>query len=270
MNDVGNTSLTGAIVQPPSPNFAAGLTTVDLGTPVFQLARKQHAAYCEALQSCGLTLTWLPAEPLYPDATFVEDTAILTDRCAILTRPGALTRTGEVSRMEEVLSSLYSTIHAISEPGTLDGGDVCQAGDHFFIGISRRTNEAGGQQLADLLADYDYASSFIDVREVRNILHLKSGLAYLGDNRLVVIEAIAGNELFADYEQVVVAQGEEYAANCVRVNNHVLIASGFPGFEKRLHDLGYQTLALEMSEFQKMDGGLSCLSLRYDIQNRER
>src|SRR4029453_6042057 len=107
MSDDGQTSLTGAIVQAPSANFAAGLTTVDLGVPVFDLVLKQHTAYCEALQRCGLTLTCLPADPQYPDATFVEDTAILTNRCAIVTRPGALSRRGEVTRIQEALGPLF-------------------------------------------------------------------------------------------------------------------------------------------------------------------
>ena len=147
-------------------------------------------------------------------------------------------------------------------PGTLDGGDVCQAENHFFVGLSERTNEAGGQQLAELLAQFGYTSSFVDIRKIGRLLHLKSGLAYLGDNRLIVTEAL-GHEAFPDYELIHVSSNEEYAANCIRVNDHVLLASGYQSFAQRLKELGYQIIALEMSEFQKMDGGLSCLSLRF-------
>ena len=227
------------------------------------MALKQHAAYCEALLACGLTLTWLPADPRYPDSTFVEDIAILTSRCAVVTRPGALSRRGEVARIPEVLSPWYAKVHVITEPGTVDGGDICEAGNHFFIGISQRTNEEGARQLAALLAGYDYTSSFVDVRDIPNILHLKSGVTYLGDKRLAVIESLATKKHFAGYELAIVANGEEYAANCVRINDTVLVAAGYPRFREHLHQLGYQTLALEMSEFQKMDGGLSCLSLRF-------
>ena len=251
------------IVRPPSANFSAGLTTVNLGKPDYKRALMQHQAYCAALELCGLVLTCLPADERYPDGTFVEDTAVITGRGAILTRPGALSRLTEVASISEALAPFYSALHAIREPGRLDGGDVCEAGNHFFIGISERTNEAGGQQLAELLLSFGYTSRFVDIRGLTSILHLKSGLAYLGDNRLVVIEALRNREEFSGYDLVLVNAGEEYAANCVLINSHVLIAAGHPAFEARLRTLDYQTIALDMSEFQKMDGGLSCLSLRF-------
>src|SRR5688572_640903 len=134
---------------------------------------------------CGLKLVRLEADEHYPDSTFVEDIAVITERGAILTRPGALSRTGEVAGSTEALVQYYSTLNSIQEPGTLDGGDICEAGNHFFIGISERTNETGAQQLAEWLASLDYSTSFVDIRDVNGILHLKSGLAYLGDKRMV-------------------------------------------------------------------------------------
>jgi dimethylargininase len=254
---------TKVIVRPPAPNFAEGLTTADLGDPNYQRALEQHDAYCAALEQCGLTLDWLAPDPNYPDSTFVEDTAILTERGVVLARPGALSRTGEVASMREVLKTLFPSLPAIKAPGTLDGGDVCEAGNHFFIGFSERTNEAGARQLAEVLSSVNYASSFVDIRGVKGVLHLKSGLGYLGEGRLAVIEALSSRAEFRDYDLVSVNADEEYAANCVRVNDHVLVPAGYPKFEEKLRDLGYQTIALEMSEFQKMDGGLSCLSLRF-------
>ena len=268
---------TNAIVRPPCARFAEGLTSIDLGEPNYARALQQHEAYCAALEECGLTLTRLEADERYPDSTFVEDTAVIvralshgrasaqaaSAACAIVTRPGAFSRAGEVESIAATLSRLCQEIHSIREPGTLDGGDVCEAEDHFFIGISERTNEAGANQLAKLLASDGYTSSFVDIRDVKNVLHLKSGLAYLGDNRLVVIDALADHNEFRNHELVRVTAGEEYAANCVRVNDRVLVAAGYPGFETTLRELGYQTIGLEMTEFQKMDGGLSCLSLRF-------
>lgn len=252
-----------AIVRPPSVNFAEGLTSVELSTPVFERALEQHEAYCVALTQCGLKLTRLEADERYPDATFVEDTALVTARCAILTRPGAPSRIGEVAGMKAVLADFYSELPSLREHGRLDGGDICEAENHFFIGISGRTNEAGAQQLAELLASFSYTASFIDIREVNGILHLKSGLAYLGDKRMVVTDALRNREEFRGYDLVRVPAGEEYAANCIRVNDYVLVAAGYPEIEKTLRELDYQTIALEMTEFQKMDGGLSCLSLRF-------
>jgi dimethylargininase len=254
---------TKAIVRQPAANFANGLTTVDFGVPDFQKTLAQHEKYCAALKKCGLALTHLPADPRYPDSTFVEDTAILTEKGAILTHPGAPSRKGETADMQATLLQIYPDLAEIHAPGTLDGGDICEAGNHFFIGISLRTNEAGGQQLADWLASKGYTSSFVDVRQTKGILHLKSGISYLGENRLVVIDSLAGHPAFKGYELVRVAPEEDYAANCVRVNDYVLMAAGYPKFEATLRKLGYQPLVLDMSEYRKMDGGLSCLSLRF-------
>ena len=255
--------LTHAIVCRPAANFGQGLTTAGLGAPDYARAIEQHNAYCAALERCGLTLTFLEPDPRYPDSTFVEDTAVVTEQLAILTRPGAPSRVDEVLSMKNVLASSYSTLHFIQEPGTLDGGDICQADNHFFIGISNRTNKAGAAQLSELLASFNYSSSFVDIRHIEGILHLKSGLAYLGDNRLVVIDSFARHHGFCDYDLIRVIPAEQYAANCVRVNGYVLIAAGYPVLERSLRNLGYETLLLDMSEFQKMDGGLSCLSLRF-------
>ena len=252
-----------AIVRAPSANFGEGLTTVDFGSPDYSRALDQHQSYCAALERCGLSVQRLETDPRYPDATFVEDTAVLTERGAVLSRPGAPSRAGEVTGIRTILAEIYPELQSISEPGTLDGGDVCEAGNHFFIGISERTNEAGAQQLAGVLSSLGYSASFVDIRGVAGILHLKSGLAWLGDDELVVIEALRNHTEFQRFDLVSVAAGEEYAANCVRVNDQVLIAAGYPTLEGALQQRGYQTIALEMSEYQKMDGGLSCLSVRF-------
>ena len=254
---------TKAIVRQPSENFADGLTRVDLGPPVFERVLAQHAAYCDALESCGLEIIRLEPDDKYPDSTFVEDTAVLTPRGAIITRPGADSRAGEIDAIEPALREHFPNFHSISAPGTLDGGDICEADDHFFIGVSHRTNEAGAQQLATWLESLGYTASLIDIRGLSNILHLKSGIAYLGGRRLVVIEALQGRKEFSDYELIYLNPAEEYAANCLLVNDKVLVASGFAETNRTLERMGYQTIPLDMSEFQKMDGGLSCLSLRF-------
>ena len=254
---------TRAIVRSPSPNFADGLTRVDLGTPDYNRAFRQHEHYCNVLTECGLSLIHLDADSEFPDSTFVEDTGLLTGRGAVLTRPGADSRLGEVAAVEPVVRQFFPDLRRIDSPGTVDAGDVCEAGNHFFIGLSHRTNEAGAHQLASFLSQLDYTSSLIDIREMGNILHLKSGIAFLGDNCLVAIDELAQRPQFREFEIIRVPPGEEYAANCLSVNGKILVAAGFDLFEKRLVDLGLETVALEMSEFQKMDGGLSCLSLRF-------
>ena len=252
---------TKAIVRRPCANFASGETTVDLGKPDLEAVLRQHQAYCEALESCGLELIRLPPDDKHPDSTFVEDTALLTTRGAILTRPGAISRLGEVENIAPVIRDYFSNIHSIEQPGTVDAGDVCEAGDHFFIGISRRTNAHGAKQLAGILHSFGYTTSLIDIRGLSNILHLKSGLAYLSGKRLVIIEALRQMPEFSTYDLIRLNSNEEYAANCLSLNGKILIASGFPALERELE--GDSIISLDMSEFQKMDGGLSCLSLRF-------
>ncbi|MGE5178227.1 MAG: dimethylarginine dimethylaminohydrolase family protein [Bacteroidota bacterium] len=252
-----------ALVRPPGPNFADGLTTAGLGRPDHDRALAQHAAYCEALEGCGLRVTRLDPDLRHPDSTFVEDTAVLTPTRVVLTRPGAPSRRGEVASMREHLARHFAEVRSIEDPGTLDGGDICEADGHFLIGISRRTNEAGARGLAALLAEEGRTSAFIDIRDIQGILHLKSGIAYLGDGRVAAIESLASHPALRGYEIVAVNPAEAYAANCVRVNDRILVAAGHPRFESELRRLGYHVIALEMAEFEKMDGGLSCLSLRF-------
>src|ERR1044072_578949 len=148
---------TKAIVRPPGANFAAGLTTVDLGAPDFARALKQHEAYCQALESCGLDVIRLAPDEQHPDSTFVEDTAVLTARGAVITRPGAPSRLGETNQIIPLVREHFSNVHSIEGPGTVDGGDVCEAGEHFFIGVSQRTNEHGARQLAGILESLGYS-----------------------------------------------------------------------------------------------------------------
>ena len=252
-----------AIVRLPGSNFADGLTTVDLGTPLLDEVLHQHADYCDALRKCGLQLTVLEADLRYADSTFVEDTAILTPEAAILCRPGAPSREAEVAAIRPTLEGFYSRILTIDPPGTVDGGDICDAGEHFFIGISLRTNEDGARQLKAHLNGLGYTASTIDIRDMKTILHLKSGISYIGNDTLVVMEEMAARRRFARYNLLRVSVKESYAANCVRVNDRVFLAKGFPQLRKELTARGFKPLVLNMSEFQKMDGGLSCLSLRF-------
>ena len=252
-----------AIVRTPGKNFAQGLTTVELGVPRYELVLAQHARYCEALQACGLAITTLSEDPDHPDSTFVEDTAVLTARIAVLTRPGARSREGEVAAIRPALRGFFPVTTEIEAPGTVDGGDICEAEDHFFLGFSLRTNEEGARQLAAHLASAGYRFSVVDVRGMSSILHLKSGVSYMGNNTLVVMEEMGEWEAFAGYELIRVTKEESYGANCVQVNDRVLVAAGNPRLTAELVARGLDPLELDMSEFRKMDGGLSCLSLRF-------
>jgi dimethylargininase len=255
---------THAIVRPPARNFADGLTSVTLGVPDVALAQRQHAAYCDALRANGCDVITLPIDTRFPDSTFVEDTAlIIPQRGAILSRPGAESRAGEVAGIALALLPFFDDVAQITHPGTLDAGDVCEAGTHVFIGLSHRTNEAGAAQLSSWLQQFNYTTSTVDIRQIDSILHLKSGIAAVDPMRLVLIDALASHPAFAGYEVITVPDGEEYGANCVRVNDVVFVSAGQPKLDEKLRALGYSLVVLDMSEFRKMDGGLSCLSLRF-------
>ena len=252
-----------AIVRPPGRSYAKGLTSSSqLGLPDLARALEQHAQYCAALRECGLEVTTLPPDERFPDSTFVEDTAVIADRVAILTRPGAPSRAGEVQAIADALGSIRPRLERIEPPGTLDGGDICQVGEHFFIGISARTNAEGARQLAAILIGHGYSCSTIDIRSNAALLHLKTGIAWLGDRLCIAVSGFPRVPEMAQYEVIEVDAADAYAANCVRVNDSVLVAAGFPAASQRLRSAGFAPRELEMSEFRKMDGGLSCLSLR--------
>jgi dimethylargininase len=257
---------TRAIVRIPGENFSAGLTDVcqgALGVPDYPKALAQHAAYRQALEACGLQLTVLEQDLRHPDSTFVEDTAVLTPHAAILSRPGAPSRAGEVEAIREPLLRFFARHHQITAPGTMDGGDICEAGSHFFIGVSHRTNEEGARQLAGFLEQEGFTASCVDIRAMTSILHLKSGISCIGENTLVLMEELADRPEFKGWNIIRVAEQETYAANCVRINDRVFLPSGYPGLEADLRRHGFAPLVLDMSEYRKMDGGLSCLSLRF-------
>jgi dimethylargininase len=250
---------TEAIVRAVPETIDAGITSANLGKPDYGKACEQHARYVGALERCGLEVSVLGADNRYPDSVFVEDTAVVTDRGAIIAHPGAAGRRGEVHEVEEVLSGLYENVGRIVSPGTLDGGDVLQVGDHFYIGLTRRTNREGARQLSALLREYGFGASFV---ELRRFLHLKTGVAYLGGDDLLVAGELVENDGFEDFDKIVVSPEEEYCANCIRVNDHVLVAGGCGRTKEKILERGYEVIELEMSEFRKVDGGLSCLSLR--------
>jgi dimethylargininase len=257
------TRFTQAIVRPPGASYAGGLTSAALGPPDLPLALEQHRLYCAALTAAGLHVTQLPPDDAYPDSTFVEDTAVLTPCLAVITHPGAPSRQGEVHAIHAALTEFYDREAFIEPPGTLDGGDICEAGHHVFIGLTARTNAAGADQLTALLRREGYTTSTVDVSGSAALLHLKTGMSYLGEKTLALVDELADHPAFAGYRIIRVRATESYAANCIRVNDSVILPAGYPGLEGALAGLGLRLLPVPMSEYQKMDGGVSCLSLRF-------
>jgi dimethylargininase len=186
--------------------------------------------------------------------------ALLTPKCAILTRPGAFTRKGEVSFIEDVVQRFFSNIEKIEAPGTLEAGDIMMVGDHYYIGLSQRTNMHGAKQLISILDGYGLSGSMV---EMSGILHLKTGLSYLEDSHLLTFGNMHSHPDFSKFNRIKVESEEAYAANSVWINGTVLVPKGFPKVLNGIKDLGYNIREVDMSEFQKLDGGLSCLSLRF-------
>ncbi len=251
---------TKAIVCTPGRSLVDGLTAANLGKPQYETALSQHASYVQALKSVGIDVTVLRPDEQYPDSTFVEDTALLTSHCAIITRPGAPSRRGETAAIESALEEFYSNIERVRPPGTVDAGDIMMVGTHFYIGLSQRTNREGADQVVQILKRYGMTGSTIPLAKV---LHLKSGISYLEHNRLVAAGEFIALPDFANYEIIKVDGDEQYAANCLWLNGTVLTASGFPKITSAIEACGYQTVQVDVSEFQKLDGGLSCMSLRF-------
>jgi len=249
-----------AIVRIVSKNFQYGLTSSKLGKPDYNKALIQHSNYIEALRKCRLKVLTLETDDRFPDSTFVEDTAVVNEDLAIIANLGETSRKGEEIEIREVLDKFYENVESIEKPGSLDGGDVLRVEDQYFIGISKRTNKVGALQLKEILKKYGFSCSLVKLKEV---IHLKTGLAYIGDNNLIVSGEFIDNPLFQDYNIIKVDEDESYAANCIRVNNYVLIADGYEKLINSISSLGYKVLKLDITEFRKMDGGLSCLSLRF-------
>lgn len=251
---------TNAIVKTPAKSIVKGISTADLGIPIYEKALEQHQNYIEALEASGVEVKVIEADENFPDSTFIEDVALCTNACAIITNPGAASRKGEVGGMEEILSKFYFNIEKVSDPGTVEAGDIMMVGDHFYIGLSERTNDAGASQMIDILDQYGYSGSKVDMSEM---LHLKTGLAYLENNNLLACGEFLTKHEFKDFNLVEIDKDESYAANSIWVNGNVLVPKGFPKTKNKIKQLGYDVLEVDVSEFRKLDGGLSCLSLRF-------
>jgi len=237
-----------------------GISTASLGKPDYNLALKQHKDYIHALKKFGLNVIVLEPDENFPDSTFIEDACLITPRCAIITNPGAPSRRGETIEISEIIKELDMPCESIQNPGTLDAGDIMMVKDHYFAGLSERTNIEGASQLNLILEKYGLTSSFI---ALKNVLHLKTGISYLENNNLLAFGEFLTLPAFSNFNILAVDQDESYAANSVWINGKVLVPMGFPKTIKMIKEAGYQTIEVDVSEFRKLDGGLSCLSLRF-------
>jgi dimethylargininase len=251
---------TSAVVKRPCSNLVNGIRSNDLGAPDFARACRQHDSYITALETCGLSVTILAPDEAFADSTFIEDTCLVTENCVVMTRPGHPARRGETRSVAHAMARLDRPVMEITAPGTLDAGDVMRVDHHFYVGLSDRTNQEGIGQLAKVLGPFGYTVSAI---ELTSVLHLKTGVSYLENNRLLAWGDFVTRPEFSKFTILAVDDDEAYAANSVWINDRVLVPEGFEKTRALIAAHGYDTLAVDVSEFQKLDGGLSCLSLRF-------
>lgn len=251
------------IVRTPSRALVDGITSGTYpGKPDYELACKQHEHYIECLKQCGVQVEVLPPLEEYPDSVFVEDPAVLTRSCAIIANPGAASRNGEKNEILPAVQKFYPAdcIHFITGDGHLDGGDVMMVGDHFYVGLSARTDAEGLRQFGEILSKYGMTCSEVPLSEV---LHLKTGVNYIENNNMLVSGEFVDKPDFEKFNKILVPAGEEYAANCIWMNGRVIVPEGYPGVAKLVEEAGYEVILCDTSEFRKLDGGLSCMSLRF-------
>ena len=248
-----------ALVRPPSKNFSRALSKhPDAISINLKKARQQHAAYCEALKTAGLVVEVLEPLDAFPDSVFIEDNAVILQNRAILCSMKETSRKEEVSFLEEALKS-HLPVQQLETPVFIDGGDILQTEDTLFVGQSQRTNTEALQALQELTT-----KQVIPV-QVKQELHLKTSVSFLGNNLLTLHSSNIETEPFRDFDWIEVNEEEAYAANCLAVGNVVILPAGFPKLEQRIREHGFSTLPLDMSEFQKADGGVTCLSLLIEM-----
>ena len=221
-------------------------------------ARDQHRRYEETLATLGCTVVRVPEAPDLPDAVFIEDVAVVLDEVAVMTRPGAESRRAESGAVADALGA-WRPLVRMTEPATLDGGDVLHIGKTLFVGMSHRTNEAGITQLADAVGAHGYTVCPV---EIRGALHLKTAVTSIGNGLLLVNPewvdpaAIGGTVVEVD-------NAEPFAANALVVGNTVVHSTAFPKTQRRLTSRGLTVYGVDASELAKAEGGVTCCSLLF-------
>jgi len=250
-----------AITRAVSPALAnCELSFISRAPIDLRKARQQHGAYEQLLEKLGARVVSLPAEPDLPDSMFVEDPAIVLDELAVIFPLGTATRRAEVGSLVPALAN-FRKLEYVALPGTLEGGDVLRIGRKLFVGLTRRSNAEGIRQLAQILAPYDYEVISVPVT---GCLHLKSAVTFVGRNILLANRCWIDAEPLTGFEWIDVAEEEPHAANTLAIGATVIFPASFPRTRARLESRGFQVTALDISELQKAESGLTCSSLLFD------
>lgn len=249
-----------ALVRTPARSVVRGLRAVDAGAPSYEGVLAEHAAYIAALEAAGVVVEVLPPSEAYPDSVFVEDAAFVFGDTAIRLRPGAATRAGEAEEIAPALKQRFARVLTL-ENGTAEGGDILLTPRGVFIGCSARTSAAGAEGLVALLDAIGLRG--LPVETPRGVLHFKSDCSLLDDETILATSRLAVSGVFDGFRVVLTPEGEEGAANALRVNDRVLVSADYPRTAELLGTLGFNTVALATAEIAKIDAGLSCMSLRW-------
>lgn len=250
-----------AVVRKPGISVAQGIRDGAGPDPDPAAFLREHEAYVAALRATGAAVTVLDPLEEFPDSVFVEDPALCVAGVAIILRPGAESRFGEREPMRDALDQLFARVIDLPEGGYVDGGDILVTGREVLIGLSARTDEAGVARLERILADLGVPLRI--VRTPPEILHFKTGCSLLDAETIFATAPLVRSGCFDGYRVVECPEGEEPAANLIRVNDKVFLAAGFPRTTALLRENGYDVLELSVAEAAKLDGGLSCMSLRF-------
>jgi len=246
-----------AIVREPGESVVHGLRTGD-EPPRYDRVLAEHRAYVAALEAAGVAVETLPPLPDHPDSVFVEDPAFVLTEGAILLRPGAPSRFGEPAMLASALHRHFAHVAEVDE-GFVDGGDILVLPDEILVGLSERTDEVGAVRFGELVRDLGRRVRIVEPPP--GLLHLKTGCALV--DKCTMLSALPLAPLFHDYEVLETPESETGAANLIRVNDRVLMASAFPKTAALLAARGFDLVTLDASEIAKIDAGLSCMSLRW-------
>jgi dimethylargininase len=250
-----------AIVREPARSIVGGLRAVDRGAPGFETVAAEHAAYVAGLEEAGVVVDRLPALEAFPDSVFVEDPALVFPEGAILLRPGAQSRSGEVAEIAPALRKHFRRVIQLPGPGFADGGDVLVTPGVVLIGLSDRTNRRGAEDLVACLGELGRTGRIVTTPP--GVLHFKSDCSLLDEQTILSTRRLAASGVFEGFHLLHMPDGEEGAANALRVNDRVFVAAAFPGTADLLEGKGYHVVRLPTSEIAKVDAGLSCMSLRW-------
>lgn len=254
-------TFTHAFCRTPAKSVTNGLRADDQGDPDYAQFLQHHEAYVSALKAAGCQITVLDALEAYPDSVFIEDAALCIAGTAIVLRPGAQSRFGESAALMPSLAAAFKQVLNLNGDGYVDGGDILVTDTEVFIGLSSRTNQAGYDSLSELVKRLGYNPRKI-ITPVQ-ILHFKTDCGLLDSHTIFSSEALAATGCFKDYKVIIAPENESAAANLIRVNDTVFISDGYPKTKTVLQDAGYKVVSLPNSEAAKVDGGLSCMSLRF-------